>query len=38
VMSMLTHSKRHKEKGNGFGVNILEQLMPTIGKVEEVEP
>jgi hypothetical protein len=38
VKSMIEHAKRHKEKGNGFGVNILEQSMPTIIKEEEAEP
>jgi hypothetical protein len=37
MSSMLLHSKRHREKGNGFGVNILEQSMQTTTKEEEVE-
>ena len=37
VQSMMKHSQRHKEQGNGFGVHIVEQLMPTIQKVEDQE-
>jgi hypothetical protein len=37
VDSMINHKERHKKKGNGFGVNLLEVLMPTMQKEEDRE-
>ena len=37
IKSMIKHYYKHKAKGNGFGVHILEQLMQTTQKPAEVE-
>jgi len=38
IRAMKNHAERHKSKGNGFGVHILDASMPIIPRAAGQEP